>query len=103
MAAITGTKVKVTQLASQYAILIITAPIGSSSDTIDITPAAHGCKAIIGVLGAVITAGLDAAFSYLQVARTDDDTLTVKSFEEDGTPATDFTGTTVEIALLVEL
>jgi len=100
MAAITGTKVKLTEMSGIHKILVITATIGSSSDTIDITKASHGVEEIVGVLGAVITAGLDAAFSYLQVTRTDANTLTVASFEQDGTVATDFTGTTVEIALL---
>lgn len=101
MALVTGTKVKLTEFAGQMKVLVITATIGSASDTIDISEAVHGASTIVGILGATITAGLDAAFSYLQVARTDSNTLTVTSFEQDGTAATDFTGTTVEIALLV--
>lgn len=100
MGAITGTKVKLTELV-KHRILVITAPIASASDTIDITAANHGCEAIVGILGYAITGGMDADFQAIQIARTDADTLTVVSKQADGAAADEFTGTTVEISLLV--
>lgn len=100
MAAVTGTVVKRSELAGEWKIIVLAATIGSASDTIDITAAAHGITEIGAILGAYITAGADAAFSYLQVTLTDSNTVTVVSFEQDGTAATDFTGTTVAVALL---
>ena len=99
MAAITGTKNVGTMLAGDYKILTITATITSSSDTITLTEATHGIGSISALLGATITGGLDAAFTTIQVSYSGL-VLTVASFEQDGTPATDFTGTTVEIAIL---
>ena len=52
-------------------------------------------------MGAVITGGIDAAFSFIQVSYSGLD-VTVASFGEDGLAATDFTGTTVAIALLIK-
>lgn len=101
MAAITGTLTGNTEFGGTTKIVTVTAPVGSASDTITLTAAAHGgATAIVGILGATITAGADAAFSYLQVSYSGL-VITVVSFEQDGTAATDFTGTTVEIAVLV--
>lgn len=103
MGAITGTLAANSEFAGQKKVITVTAPVASSSDTITLTAASHGgVTAINGILGATITAGLDAAFSYLQVSYSGL-VITVASFEQDGTVATDFTGTTVEIALLVTI
>lgn len=102
MGAITGTLAGKSEFAGDHKILVITATIASASDTITLTAASHGgVTEIVGILGATITGGLDAAFSYLQVSFSAL-VVTVASFEQDGTPATDFTGTTVAIALLVK-
>jgi hypothetical protein len=99
MAAITGT------LASQVLSrpggtkqITVTATVGSASDTITLTTGTHGIASINGIVGAVITGGLDAAFSYLQVSYSGL-VITVESFEQDGTVATDWTGTTVAITV----
>lgn len=99
MAELAETLVASTEFAGKYKLITVNATIGSASDTIVLTEAQTGCVAIAGVVGAVITAGGDAAFSYLQVSASSM-TITVVSFEQDGTPATDFTGTTVTITVL---
>lgn len=102
MAAITGTIAGKTEFAGGHKLITVTAPIGSASDVITLTAAAHGgVSEIVGIVGATITGGLDAAFSYLQVSYSGL-AVTIASFEQDGTPSTDWTGTTVEIALLVK-
>lgn len=102
MGAITGTLAGKSEFAGDHKIIVVTATIASSSDTITLTAANHGgVTEIVGILGATITGGLDAAFSYLQVSFASL-VITVASFEQDGTVATDFTGTTVAIALLVK-
>lgn len=101
MGAITGTKVYNGELSGEVRILIVTATVAAASDTITLTAATHGASEIVGILGATITGGLDAAFSYLQVSYSGL-VITVASFEQDGTPATDFTGTTIAVALLVK-
>ena len=101
MGAITGTKVGDTEFAGKYKIITVTATIAAASDTITLNAADHGgVVSIKAILGVHITAGLDAAFSYLQ-ASFSDLVITVASFEQDGTAATDFTGTTISMSLLV--
>lgn len=102
MAALTGTVQKLTELSGRQRIAIVTATIGSASDTITISEASYGFSSITGILGVAITGGLDAAFTNVQVTRTSATVLTITSVEQDGTAATDWTGTTVSIGLLVE-
>ena len=99
MGAITGTLVKNTEFSGQYKLVSITATIGSASDTITLTQAAHGISEITAIVGAVITGGLDAAFTDIQVSFSGL-VLTVVSTGQNGTAATDFTGTTVAITVL---
>lgn len=99
MGAVTGTLAKATEFAGDYKLVTITATIASSSDTITLTAADHGISEIAGIVGAVITGGLDAAFTNIQVSYSGL-VLTVASVEQDGTAATDFTGTTVAITVL---
>ena len=102
MAAITGTKQYAGEFAGEVKILHLTATIGSTSDTITLTAADHGGAAsIVGIVGAVITGGLDAAFTAIQVSYSGL-VITVASFEQDGTVATDFAGTTVAISVLIK-
>ncbi len=101
MAAITGTKVYSGELPGNTRILHLTATILNASDVITLTAAAHGgVTSIVGIAGAVITGGIDSAFMFLQVSFSGLD-ITVASFGEDGLAATDFTGTTVAISLLI--
>ena len=99
MGAITGTLAKRTEFSGEYKIFVITATIASASDTITLTAADHGISEIAGISGAVITGGLDAAFTNIQVSFSGL-VLTVVSVEQDGTAATDFTGTTVSISVI---
>ena len=102
MGAITGTNVYAGEFAGEVKILLLTATIAADSDTITLTAAAHGgVTSIVGILGAVPTGGVDAAFCFLQVSFSGL-VITVASFEQDGTPATDFTGTAVTLSVLIK-
>ena len=96
MGAIVGTVAKITEFAGTEKLAVITAPVAAASDTIDLSAT---FSTISGIVGAVITAGMDTAFSYIQVSFSGT-TLTVVSLEQDGTAATDFTGTTISIGVL---
>jgi len=100
MAAITGTKITKTPttFSGELKIVVLTAPVASASDAITIAVASHGITSIVGVMG-VMTDGMDAGFSDIQVSHTST-AITVESVEADGTDASDFTGTTVEIWVL---
>jgi len=102
MAAITGTPAYIGELAGNVEILHLTATVAAASDTITLTAAAHaGVTEIVGVIGAVITGGIDAAFTFLQVSYSGL-VITVASFGEDGLAATDFTGTTIALTLAIK-
>lgn len=101
MAAITGTKVSLTEFAGQQKILLITATIESASDAITLTRATHGVNEIVGIVGLTITGGQDAAFTSAS-ASFSGLVITVVSVEQDGTPSTAWGDTTVAIALLVK-
>ncbi|RKY35336.1 MAG: hypothetical protein DRP78_05585 [Candidatus Omnitrophota bacterium] len=100
MATITGTVAIRTEFSGKQKVVVLTAPIESASDVITISLADHGISSITAIIGCAITGGLDAAFSYIQVTKTNSTTLTISSFEQDGTAATDFTGTTVSIGII---
>lgn len=99
MAAITGTLAKATEFAGDYKLVSITATVGSASDTITLTQAAHGISEITSIVGLVITGGQDAAFTAAS-ASFSGLVITVTSVEQDGTASTDWTGTTVAITVL---
>jgi hypothetical protein len=99
MGAITGTKAVLTEFAGTHKILTVTATVAASSDTITLTEAAHGITAIDAIVGCVVTGGLDAAFTAVQ-ASFSGLVITIVSLEQDGTAATDFTGTTVSVTVI---
>jgi len=99
MAELAETLVAATEFAGSFKLIVVTAAIGSASDTIVLTEAQVGCRSLVGVVGATITAGADAALQSLQVA-VSALTITVVSFNEGGTAATDWTGAAVSIAVL---
>lgn len=102
MGAITGTPVYIGELGGNVEILHLTATVAAASDTITLTAAAHGgVTEITGIIGAVITGGIDAAFTFLQVSYSGL-VITVASFGEDGLAATDFTGTTIALTLAIK-
>jgi hypothetical protein len=99
MGAITGTLAKATEFAGEYKLICLTATVASASDTITLTLADHGITEIVALVGLVITGGQDAAFTAVS-ASFDGLVLTVTSVEQDGTAATDFTGTTIAVTVL---
>ena len=103
MGAITGTLTAGTEFAGEYKLLHLTATIASASDTITLTAADHGgVQSIVGIVGAVITAGMDADFTSLQVSYSGL-VITVVSKQADGAAADEFTGTTIALTVLVKV
>lgn len=102
MGAITAALAEGTEFAGGKKLVTLTTTVASADDSFTLTTATHGIKAIDSIVGHAITGGLDAAFCFLQVTISDADNMIVqvKSFEEDGTAATDFTGTTIAVSLL---
>ena len=99
MAAVTGTLAVGTEFAGAYKLVSITGTMTTATDAITLTAATHGISEITAVVSAVITGGLDAAFSYLQVSATGL-VISLAAFEQDGSAATDFTGTTVAVTVI---
>ena len=99
MGAIVGTKNVLTEFCGQYKVLHITANVASASDTISLTLANHGISVISGILGYTIYSGLDDHFTFVQLSYSGLD-ITVTSFAEDGSPADDFTGTSITVTIL---
>ena len=99
MAAAVGTLVKNTEFAGTSKLVSVTAPIASASDTITFTLADHGISSIDAIVGLVITAGQDAAFTAVS-ASFSGLVVTVVSVEQDGTPATAWTDTTIALTVL---
>lgn len=99
MGAITGTLAKRTEFSGDYKLYVITATVAAASDTITLTAATHGISEIAGIVGLVITGGQDAAFTAVS-ASFSGLVITVTSVEQDGTAATDFTGTTISVTIL---
>lgn len=102
MGAITGTNAYVGEFAGEVKLLTLTATVASASDTITLTAADHGGAASISaIVGAVVTGGMDAAFTSIQVSYSGL-VITVVSKGQDGLAATDFTGTTIALAVLIK-
>ena len=99
MGEITGTKAVLTEFSGEYKLLTVTATVAAASDTITLTQATHGISEITGIVGLVITGGQDAAFTAAS-ASFSGLVITVTSVEQDGTAATDFTGTTISVTVI---
>lgn len=99
MGAITGTKTVLTEFSGEYKLLHLTATIASASDTITLTEADHGITEITGVVGAVVTGGMDDNFQTLQVSFSGL-VITVVSKQADGAAADEFTGTTIALTVI---
>ena len=99
MGAITGTLAKRSELSGDYKLFIITATLAAASDQITLTEAIHGISEIAGIVGAVITGGMDTDFSEIQVSYSGL-VITIVSKQPDGQAADEFTGTTVSITVL---
>jgi hypothetical protein len=97
MGAITGTSVVNTELVGKK-IGYVTATVASASDTVTLTVEDHGFSSI-DVAIPIVTAGFDAAFMHCE-ASVSGLVITVTSEENDGTAATDFTGTTIGLLII---
>jgi hypothetical protein len=98
MAVLTDTIVKTTSLAGDYKIQILTATIGSASDTIVLTAAANGLSEII-YAKAHLTGGAASTCQFLQTSYSSL-TITIVSKGEDGGAATVWTGCTIEVLVI---
>ena len=99
MAAITNPATKVTEFSGEYKLLCLNGlAITTASDALTLSWASNGISEITSVV-ACVSAGLDAAFSFVQ-ASFSGLVITVASFEQDGTAATDFTGTKVNLIVI---
>lgn len=101
MAALTNPKTRPTEFAGKKKLLVFNAlAIGSASDTLTLSEADNGVGTIYGVMVSP-AAGIDAAFTSVQ-ATFSGLVITITSLEQDGTPATDFTGTKVNLWVIAE-
>ena len=99
MGAITGTLAYSTPLAAKR-IVVITATIAATSDTVTLTTATHGVRTLYAVWGQ-ITGGMDADFQTIQVSFSGL-TITIVSKQADGAAADEFTGTTVTLFCIAD-
>jgi len=101
MAALTNPKTKPTEFAGEVKVLVFDdLTIGSASDTLTLSAADNGVSEIVSVVGC-ITSGQDAAFTAINVSYSGL-VITIASVEQDGTAATDFTGTAVNLIVVVK-
>jgi hypothetical protein len=98
MAEIADTIVKATELSGDYKFQILTATLGSASDTIVLTEAANGISEIV-YAKAHLTGGADAALTWLQTAYSGL-TITIVSKGEDGGASTNWDGATIEVLVI---
>lgn len=90
MAAISATLIGSTEFAGDYKVLYLDFVPTSASDTITLTPAAHGITEIISVMPR-LTAGYDAALTGV-FATFSGLVITINTTAAAGTAATDWTG-----------
>ena len=98
MGAIADTIVKTTELSGDYKIQILTATLGSATDTILLTEAANKISEIVFV-DAHLTGGVDADLCILQTSYSSL-TVTIKSFKATGAAADDWTTGTIELLVI---
>lgn len=102
MGAITGTLVGNTEFQGEFKLITVTAPIAAASDTITLTAADHGgATSIVAIVGHALTGGVDAAFAVAQVSFSGL-VITVVTVKADGTASDEWTGTTIELAVLIK-
>ena len=101
MVAITNPSTKVTALSGEYKLLALNdLTIAASSDALTLSFTENGVSEIAAVVGTP-SAGLDNAFSYIETSFTGLIVI-VKSFAQAGGGASDFTGTKVNLLLVVK-
>lgn len=102
MSAITGTLVSLggsTFGGDGEKLVVVTCVPCSASDTITLTEATHGIKAIKSIVSAELTAGIDAALTTCS-ATSSGLVITLKTYEQDGTAATDWGSAAARICVL---
>jgi hypothetical protein len=98
-AALTPTKVAMTELSGDLKLYVATVVPTSESDTITFVAATHKFRKIYGAWG-VIQAGLDANFALLQISFSGL-VVTIANFEADGTVGTDWTSAVIRLFVVV--
>lgn len=96
MGAITPTKVVNTEFSGAAKVTVFTATLAAASDTVDLS----SYFSTIYYASATLTAGADAAMLAGLQTSFSGTTVTVVSQEQDGTAATDFTGTTISLLVI---
>jgi hypothetical protein len=97
--AIVGTKTVGTELAGGYKIVTVTATVGTADDSITLTEAVHGIKAITAIVSVVPTKGLDDGWTW-HTTSFSGLVLTLVSHEEAGGAADEFTTTEVSVTVI---
>jgi len=98
MAEIADTIVKTTEFAGDFKVQVLTATLGSASDTIILTAAANKISTIV-YADAHLTGGVDANLTHLQVSWSSL-TITIASFLASGAVADNWTGATIEVLVI---
>lgn len=101
MAAITGTPAYHGELAATTTMLTMDFTPGSASDVITLTQATHNVSEIVRIVSVELTAGMDAALTNVS-ASFSGLAITILTYAAAGTAATDWTGATGTITLLVK-
>lgn len=101
MGALTPTKKYLGEFAGANRLAVFAFTPGSASDTITFTEASHGFSTIVEVISAIIKTGQDAA---LMTAHPTFSSLvvTITTVGADGLAATDWTGATGVLTMLVQ-
>lgn len=99
MAALTPTKVVGSEFGGDYKVVIYTFTPESATDTITFTAASNKFRTIVGAF-AFLEDGIDAALTAISCSFSAL-VVTVKTWEQDGTPATDWTGASARLLLIV--
>lgn len=99
MAALTPTKVATTELAGDLKLHVCTTTLQSASDTITFVAATHKFRTIYAVIP-LLQAGVDSLLASV-TASFSGLVVTLTSYNPEGTAATDWTGATVRLVLVV--
>jgi len=103
MAAITPTIAAKTEFAGSKKLVVITGTLTSASDTVTLTTTnVPGVQSISGIVGFTFTGGIDAALLAAQVSFSGL-VVTIVTKDAAGSAATDWTGATFSLALLVDI
>lgn len=98
MAALTATDVKQTEFGGDIKVRVFTVAPSTSTDTVDLSSYFDTLYAVIPVTesgsDAALNAGVQASFSGT--------TVTLETFEQDGTPATNWTSASIRLIVIGE-